>query len=512
MSDTDAPLTTTASSPPTVESDPIAGQAAGRNLAIALAVIAGTQLMVSLDDTIVNIALPAIQKALGIAAPNLTWIVTAYALTFGGLLLLGGRSSDLFGRVRMFRVGILVFALASLAGGLAQNEAWLIGARAVQGVGAAIAAPTALSLIYTTFVTPEDRNKAMGAYGGMGGLGSTLGLLLGGLLTEYLDWRWVMFVNVPIAVLILVGSRNLVEGERLRGRLDVLGAILGTLGVAGLVFAFNRGGEDGFGDSTVVTFLIASIVLLAAFLLRQARTAHPVLPLRLLADGTRAGALIGTLLVYGGMFATYYFLTLFMQQVLGYSAWQTGLAYLPFSFGMALAAGGLAPKLLQSLSPRVVIAAGLLVATLGMVWFSTLDRDSSFVGLLLPGMIITSLGLGLTFVPLTVSGVATAPMQDMGAVSGVLSTAQQIGVALGLAILPTIALSVADGQVDNANDTLLGALSSGDQALAGRAAEALTDGYSAGFLTGAGLFVLGLVLVLLLVRPPAQRSEEASRP
>lgn len=482
-----------------------------RSQGIALAVIAATQLMVSLDDTIVNIALPSIQTALDISAANLTWVFTAYALTFGGLLLLGGRAGDLFGRVRMFRLGIGLFILASLIGGLAQNEALLIGARAAQGIGAAIAAPTALALIATTFTDPESRNKAMGLYGGMGGLGSTVGLLLGGVLTEYLDWRWVMFVNVPIGLLVLAGTRHLVEGGRTRGRLDLPGAVVGTAGAIALVFGLNRGGVDGFSDGRIVAVLVAGVLLIALFLLLQARGTDPVLPLRLLRDSSRSGSMVTMLLVFGGMFATYYFLTLYMQQVLEYSAVRTGLAYLPFSVGMAVAAGGLAPKLLQTVAPRVIIAAGLVTAAVGLFWFSTLSPDSSFVALLLPGMIVTSLGLGLTFVPLTVGGVGSAPMEDLGAASGLLNTSQQLGAAIGVAVLPALALAVANDQLPNAGGELLRAAAQRDDELFGRAAEALTQGYQQGFLAGAAFLVVGIVVALITIKTPAPPQPEPAQ-
>lgn len=311
----------------------------GRHLGLALFVIAAAQLMVVLDATITNIALPAIQTDLGMSDANLAWVVNSYALAFGGLLLLGGKAGDLFGRRKMFQVGIAVFTLASLLGGMAPNEGLLIGARILQGVGAALAAPSALALITTTFPAGRSRNTAMGVYAAMGGVGATVGLLLGGALTDVLDWRWVFFVNIPIGLAVLAGTRTLVEAERHPGRLDVPGAITGTGGLIALVYGITRGGEHGWTGGLTLASFAAAAALLVAFLFLQARTADPMMPLRLFKDRTRSGSYATMLFIGAGMFATFYFLTLYMQLILGYSPVRTGFAYLPFSFGMATAAG-----------------------------------------------------------------------------------------------------------------------------------------------------------------------------
>ncbi len=292
--------------------------------------------MVVLDGTITNIALPSIQEELDVPASNLAWIVNSYALAFGALLLLGGRSGDIFGRRRMFRIGIVVFTIASMLGGFATNEALLIGARVLQGVGGAIAAPTALSLIAVNFPEGPQRNRAMGVYAAMAGLGSTVGLLLGGVLTDYLDWRWVFFVNVPIGIAVLAGTLVLSEGDRNTGRLDVPGALTATGGLLALVYAITRVGEHSWTNNITLGCFAAAAVLLTAFIVWQLRTSHPMLPLRLFASRSRSGSYATMLFIGAGMFATFYFLTLYMQQILGYSPVKTGFAYLPFSIGMGI--------------------------------------------------------------------------------------------------------------------------------------------------------------------------------
>ena len=293
--------------------------------------------MVVLDGSIVNIALPSIQTDLGVSASSLAWVVNAYALAFGGLLLLGGKSGDLYGRRRMFRVGVAIFVIASALGGFATNEGWLIGARILQGIGGAIAAPTALSLIAVNFREGKARNRAMGVYAAMAGVGATIGLLLGGVLTDYLSWRWVFFVNVPIGIAVLLGTSVLAEGGRNDGRLDVPGAVLGTGGLLALVYAITRGGESGWTDDITVACLVASVVLLVVFVGWQARSHHPMMPLWLFSDRSRAGSYATVLFIGAGMFATFYFLTLFLQQILGYSPIKAGFAYLPFSVGIGWA-------------------------------------------------------------------------------------------------------------------------------------------------------------------------------
>ncbi|MFE4758503.1 MFS transporter [Streptomyces mirabilis] len=481
----------------------------GRHLGLALIVIAAAQLMVVLDATITNIALPSIQTDLDVSASNLAWVVNAYALAFGGLLLLGGRAGDLYGRLRIFRIGIVVFTLASLLGGLAPNEELLIGARILQGIGAALAAPSALSLITTNFPEGKPRNKAMGVYAAMAGLGSTVGLLLGGVLTDYLDWRWVFFINIPIGAAVLAGTKVLAEGERNTGRLDVPGAITGTGGLISLVYAITRGGESGWTDSLTLGFFTAAVVLLTLFLILQSRTTHPMMPLRLFKDSNRAGSYLSMLMVGSGMFAMFYFLTLYMQQTLGYSPVKTGLAYLPFSVGVG-AAAAISSRLVARLAPRMVAGPGLALAGLGLFWFSTLETDSSYATHLMPAMFVMAVGLGLTFVPLTLGAVSGVANQDSGIASALLNTTQQIGGALGLAVLSTISTSAADNRLPDAAGTFYRAIATKDFALVARANEALTHGYTVAFTVAGIFFVISLLITLFAINAGRQKDGESA--
>ncbi|KMS72335.1 MFS transporter [Streptomyces viridochromogenes] len=483
----------------------------GRHLGLALFVIAAAQLMVVLDNTITNIALPSIQTDLDVSDANLAWIVNAYALAFGGLLLLGGKAGDLFGRRRMFQVGIIVFTLASLLGGLAPNEGLLIGARVLQGVGAAIAAPSALALITTTFPAGKARNAAMGVYAAMAGVGATVGLLLGGILTDGLDWRWVFYVNIPIGLAVLAGTKTLVEAERHPGRLDIPGAITGTGGLIALVYGITRGGEHGWTNSLTLVSFATAAVLLVAFLLLQSRVADPVMPLRLFKDRNRSGSYATMLFIGAGMFATFYFLTLYMQLILGYSAVKTGFAYLPFSIGMA-AAAGISSKLVTHFAPRLIAGPGLMVAAAGMFWFATLETDSSYAGHLMPAMFVTALGLGMAFVPMTVTSVSGVDHLDTGVASALMNTAQQIGGALGLAVLSTIATSAADDKLPEAASSLYRGLATKDFALVSRAGEALTHGYTMAFVASGAMFVAGLVVAGLAVNAGKQQHVEGGAP
>ncbi|MER5490130.1 MFS transporter [Streptomyces sp. NPDC002454] len=479
-----------------------------RALGWALVVIATAQLMVVLDGTITNIALPSIQTDLDLSASTLAWVVNSYALAFGGLLLLGGKAGDLFGRRRMFRFGIVVFTVASILGGFATNEFLLIAARVLQGVGAAVAAPTALSLITTNFPEGAPRNKAMGVYAAMAGIGSTVGMLLGGVLTDYLDWRWVFFVNVPIGVAVLFGTKLLAEGRPEHGRLDIPGAITGTGGLIALVYGITRGGEHSWTDGLALGSFAVALVMLALFLVLQTKVDHPMLPLRLFADRTRSGSYVTMLLLGAGMFATFYFMTLYMQQVLGYSPVKTGLAYLPFSIGMMISAT-MGSRLISRWSPRRIAGPGLLVGAVGMLWFAMLETDSSFAGHLAPAMFVTALGLGASFVPMTLGAVQGVAPQDSGIASALLNTAQQIGGALGLATLTTVAVAQSNDVLPNASASFYQAAATGDASLMQRAAEALTEGYAAAYLVAAGLFVAGLVITVVALRGARPATGEA---
>ncbi len=461
-------------------------------------VIAAAQLMVVLDGTITNIALPSIQEELDVPASNLAWIVNSYALAFGALLLLGGRSGDIFGRRRMFRIGIVVFTIASMLGGFATNEALLIGARVLQGVGGAIAAPTALSLIAVNFPEGPQRNRAMGVYAAMAGLGSTVGLLLGGVLTDYLDWRWVFFVNVPIGIAVLAGTLVLSEGDRNTGRLDVPGALTATGGLLALVYAITRVGEHSWTNNITLGCFAAAAVLLTAFIVWQLRTSHPMLPLRLFASRSRSGSYATMLFIGAGMFATFYFLTLYMQQILGYSPVKTGFAYLPFSIGMGIAAAA-SSKLAERLPPRLIAAPGLLIGTAGMAWFSTLQPDSDYFTHLMPAMFLTAIGLGTSFVPMTLGAVSQVRDEDTGIASALLNTAQQVGGALGLGVLTTIATTSSNHQLPEAAAGFFRGLATGDPTLIQTAAAALTHGYTIAFMVASAFFIVGVVITVVAI-------------
>ena len=380
---------------------PTAGRPAGpqpSRLGPALAVIATAQLMVVLDATIVNVTLPHIQRSLGFSGSGLEWVVNAYTLAFGGLLLLGGRAGDLLGRRRVFIFGVLLFSLASLAGGLATSQAWLLGARAIQGVGAAITAPTALSLVATTFPEGAPRNRAMGVYAAMSVAGATTGLIAGGVLTTYLSWRWVFFVNAPIGVaLALAAPRVLPESRRRRGRFDLPGAITATSGLVALVYGLTSAaaGPDGASQWTgpkVVVSLALAAVLLTTFVIIERRSTHALLPLRLLRDRNRSGAYLIMLCVGTALFGMFFFLTIFMQTVWGFSALKTGLAYLPFAGGVLLASGA-AAQLVPRVGARPLLLAGSATTASGLFWLSRISEHSHYAGALLGPMFVTAVGL-----------------------------------------------------------------------------------------------------------------------
>ncbi len=405
---------------------------------IALTVIAACQLMVVLDATIVNIALPQMQTALEFSTSDLTWVINAYALTFGGLLLLGGRAGDLLGRRRMFITGIAVFTLASLLGGFAQEPWQLLAARALQGVGGAIASPTSLALIATTFPEGPERNRAFGVFAGVSAGGGAVGLLAGGVLTEWLDWRWVLFVNVPIGVLIAVlAPRYIRESERHPGRFDLTGALTSTLGMASLVYGFIRASEEGWRDDLTLISFVAALVLLAAFVFVERRTSQPITPLKLFADRNRSGTYAIMLSLAAAMFGMFFFIVLFVQNVLRYSPIEAGLAFLPVAVAIAIGAG-LSSSLLPRLGPKPFMVSGCLLTATGMAWLTFIDPDSSYLGGLLGPMLLFGIGMGLNFVTLTLTAVSGVSDSESGAASGMLNTTQQVGGALGLSILTTV--------------------------------------------------------------------------
>jgi EmrB/QacA subfamily drug resistance transporter len=484
-----------------------------RRLGLALLVIATAQLMVVLDATIVNVALPHIQQALGFSGSGLEWVVNAYAVTFGGLLLLGGRAGDILGRRRVFVFGLLLFSAASLLGGFATSEWWLLTARAVQGAGGAVIAPTALALITTNFPEGGERNRAFGVYAAMAGAGSAAGLVLGGVLTTYVSWRWVLFVNVPIGILVAAAApRVLAESPRRPGGIDVAGAVTGTGGVALLVYGLSKAatGPDGishWGDAQVLTSLAASVVLLVSFVLIERRSSRPLLPIRVLADRNRSGAYLIMLCISTGLFGLFFFLTLFIQNVLGYSAIRSGIAYLPFAIGVVFASA-LASQLMSRIGPRPLIVAGAAAVAGGMFWFSRLTEHADYTGQLLGPMLVSSFGLGLVFVPLALVALHNVAEQDSGVASSLLNAAQQIGGAIGLALLGTVAwTTVADSARTQVAHAAAAAAKAGRPLPKPGTApptsiydHALAVGFSRAFLVAAAIGLLALLIAIATIR------------
>jgi len=487
-----------------------------RRLGLALFVIATAQLMVVRDSAIANDALPHIQRALGFSGSGLEWVVTAYAVTFGGLLLLGGRSGGLLGRRKIFIAGLLLFSLASLFGGFATSEAWLLIARAAQGVGGAMIAPTALALITTTFPEGAPRNRAMGVYAAMSGGGAAVGLIAGGLLTTYLSWRWVMFVNVPIGIVTaILAGYVLSESTRRRGRFDLPGAITSTAGVALLVYGLSNASTDQAGvshwtDAKVIVSLAAAVVLLVTFALIESRSRHALMPLRILENRSRTGAYVVMLCLATAMFGIFFFLTIFVQEVLGYSALRSGVAFLPFA-GTVVLMSGVVSQLISRVGARPFMVAGASITAVGMYWFSHLTVHSQYVSGLLGPMLVTSVGLGMLFVPLSLVALNKVRGEDSGVASSLLNTGQQVGGAIGLAALGTVTWTVVSNSVKH--QVAQAAAAAGGRAglhlPAGKAGgtvpapilhQALAVGISRGFLVAAGIAVLALIVVLFTIR------------
>ena len=410
----------------------------------ALVVIAIAQLMVVLDASIVNIALPHAAKALSIAPKDYQWVVTAYTITFGGFLLLGGRIADYVGRKKAFMVGLLGFAGASLLGGLSQNQQMLFSARALQGLFGALLAPAALSLISVTFTESKERAKAFGVYGALSGVGAAIGLIVGGLLTQYVNWRWCLFVNTPMALIAFTLAIPNVRESKVKGhqKYDVPGAILVTLGMVLIVFGVSQAATPGksWGSFSAWPFMLIGAVLIVFFFMLESMVSHPLLPLRLVTDRIRLGAYLTQLFVGLGLFGMFLFMTFYFQNVLGWSAVKSGLAFLPFSLGIILSAGT-ATKLLPRLGPRPIASLGLTVSACGMLFLSMIKVDSNYLTHIMPAMLLMSLGLGMSFVCLASTALFNVSNNDTGAASAVLTTSQQVGGSFGTAIANTIAVS-----------------------------------------------------------------------
>lgn len=475
---------------------------------IALTVIAACQLMVVLDATIVNIALPHIQDALAFSTTDLSWVLSAYTLTFGGLLLLGGRAGDILGRRRVFMTGILVFTLASLLGGFAQEPWQLLAARALQGVGGAIASPTSLALITTTFPEGPERNRAFGVFAAVSAGGGAIGLLAGGMLTQWLDWRWVLFVNVPIGLLIaFLTPLYIAESERHPGRFDVAGALTSTAGMASLVYGFIRASEEGWRDALTLGSFGAAVLLLGAFALVESRAREPITPLRMFADRNRSGTYVIMLSLAAAMFGMFFFIVLFVQNVLGYSPIEAGLAFLPVTVAIITGAG-LSQRLLPVLGPKPFMVTGSAVTGLGLLWQTLISPDSSYLGGVLGPMVLFGFGMGLNFVTLTLTAVSGVAPHEAGAASGLLNATQQVGGSLGLSILVTVFGTASRDEAERQVPAFMAQASPQQQAEFARTRElpapwgheVLTEGISTSFLAAVGMVLLALATAVLVVR------------
>jgi len=461
---------------------------------IALLVIAIAQLMVVLDASIVNIALPQAQKDLGISDVDRQWVITAYTLAFGGLLLLGGRIADYVGRKRMFIIGLAGFAVASALGGIAQNAELLFAARALQGAFAALLAPAALSLISVTFTETHERAKAFAVYGAISGGGAAIGLILGGVLTEYASWRWCLLVNVPIAALAAFGAITYVTESKAHGntRYDLPGAFLVTAGLVSLVYGFTEAAKDGVGWSAGSTrsFLVLAAVLLIGFVVVETRSANPLLPLRVVLDRNRGGSYLAALLVGGGLFSMFLFLTYYFQVNLGYSPLKSGFAFLPFSAGIIVTAGAVS-NILPRTGPKPLMVLGSISATVGLLLFTQISDTSSWLTHVLPGELLMSVGLGLVFVPLSNLALVGVAEHDAGVASAMLNTSQQIGGSLGTALLSTFYASTVSGY-------LADHVTSPDD-VPRLTPLAFIEGYHVAFFIGAGLLGAAAVTIIVLI-------------
>ena len=476
-------------------------QAQGNHPALALTVIALAQLMIVLDVTIVNVSLPHVQRALGFSGNGLEWVVNAYALTFGGLLLLGGRLGDIMGRRPVFVAGVLLFSGASLAGGLATSQWWLIAARGVQGAGAAVIAPTALSLLITTFAEGPSRNKAMGIFAAVNAAGGAVGLLLGGVLTTYANWRWVLFVNVPVGVLLAILAPGVfAASKRLTGRFDLPGALSGASGLALLVYgishaATDQGGVSHWGDAATIGTLAAAGLLLVTFVIIERHTSHPLMPLRIFADRNRSGAYLIVLCVVTAMFSIFFFLTVFMQTVWGYSALKAGAAYLPMALAV-VAVATLSSQLVERLGTRPLLLAGTLLVAGGMFWLSrSLTAQGDYMSDVLGPILVLATGLGLTFPANNLTALSDVSEKDAGLASSLLNIGQQIGGSIGLAVLGTVAWSAVATSLRHQ------AVAAAHAAAPQIHAYALEVGFARGFEVAAGIALLAVPVVIVMIRP-----------
>ena len=465
----------------------------------ALALLCMTQFMVVLDASIVNIALPSIGREVGISQENLSWVVNGYVLTFGGFLLLGGRMADLLGRRRIFMVGLVIVAVASLFAGFAPSEGALIAARAGQGLGAAIIAPSALSIVATIFRDGSERNKALGAWGAVAGSGGAAGVLLGGVLTDSLGWEWVLWVNVPVALGVLALTPGLIPESRSESQtrsFDLAGAVTVTAGLSLLVYAIVDAESAGWGSAKTIGLLAAAIALLGLFAAIELRSKAPLVPFSIFRKRTLTGANAVGFMVGGSLFAMFFFITLYMQQVLGYSPIKAGVSYLPLSVAIILSAG-VASQLVTRIGFKPVLVIGLVLIAGGLVWFGGVSVDGGFTTDILGPSLLAAVGLGFAFVTTTIAAVAGIDDSEQGLASGLINTSQQVGGALGLAVLATVA--------NSRTDDVLAAAGGNPRALP----EALVEGFQSAFLGAALIAVIGLVLTLVLIRGSDSRAHVA---
>jgi EmrB/QacA subfamily drug resistance transporter len=467
---------------------------------IALALVLGAQLMIILDMTVVNVALPSIARGLHFSEPSLSWVLNAYTLTFGGLLLLGGRAGDILGRRRVFIAGIALFTAASLAGGLAMSAPWLLAARAIQGVGGAIASPAVLALITSSFAEGRERTRALSLYTAVAMGGGSLGLVLGGVITEWVSWRWVLFVNVPIGIAVaLAAPRFLPESQRQPGRFDIAGAVTSTAGMTSLVYGFIRAASDGWSNRTALGAFAVAAVLLFLFVINEARARQPITPLALFADRGRSGSFVTRLLIVAGMFGMFFFLTQFVQNILGFSPLQAGVSFLPMTAAL-FAVSRLSPRLLARFGSRPLMIAGLLPVVAGMAWLSRISPATSYLSGVLGPMLLIGGGMGVVFVPLTMASLAGVRPQDSGAASSMVNVTQQIGGSLGLAILVT-AFSTASKNAARHPVAHLTQLAQQHQAV--------VHGMSSAFTLAVVFDVLAFLIVLVIIRDRARPRAEA---
>jgi EmrB/QacA subfamily drug resistance transporter len=474
---------------------------------IALALVLGAQLMIILDLTVVNVALPSIARGLHFSEPSLSWVLNAYTLTFGGLLLLGGRAGDILGRRRVFIAGIALFTAASLAGGLAMSAPWLLAARAVQGVGGAFASPAVLALITSSFAEGRERTRALSVYTAVAMGGGSLGLVLGGVITEWVSWRWVLFVNVPIGIAVaLAAPRFVPESERQPGRFDFAGAVTSTGGMTLLVYGFIRAASDGWGNRMALGAFAAALVLLVTFVVNESRVGQPITPLALFTDRGRTGSYVSRLLIVAGMFGMFFFLTQFVQDVLRFSPLLAGASFLPMT-GALFAVSRLSPRLLTRFGARPLMLAGLVPVVAGMAWLSRISPGVGYLAGVLGPMLLLGGGMGVVFVPLTMASLADVRPQFAGAASSMVNVTQQIGGSLGLAILVT-AYTTAAGNAARHPAAHLSRLAQQHQAI--------VHGMSSAFTLAVVFDVLAFLIVLLVIRdrtrPRPDRLEQPAVP